>query len=86
MNYLPGPCSGKRFSSECVVLKNTIDNKMCVCVFQSGLAFLQDLQRDLHVKDHVIQQCISALRDLLSDRKHVASPALQVFLSFFFFF
>ncbi|KAK3569152.1 hypothetical protein QTP86_025431 [Hemibagrus guttatus] len=44
---------------------------------QSGLAFLQDLQRDLHVKDHVIQQCVSALRDLLSDRKHVASPALQ---------
>ncbi|KAB5576660.1 hypothetical protein PHYPO_G00200250 [Pangasianodon hypophthalmus] len=44
---------------------------------QSGLTFLQDLRRDLRVKDHVIQQCVSALRDLLSDRKHVASPALQ---------
>lgn len=51
---------------------------MCVCVFQSGLVFLQDLQRDLRVKDQVIQQCVSALRDLLSDRKCVPSPALQV--------
>ncbi|KAF4087400.1 hypothetical protein AMELA_G00095280 [Ameiurus melas] len=44
---------------------------------QSGLTFLHDLRRDLRVKDHVIQQCVSALRDLLSDRKHVAPPALQ---------
>ncbi|XP_060733193.1 Fanconi anemia group B protein [Tachysurus vachellii] len=44
---------------------------------QSGLAFLQNLQSDLHVKDHVILQCVSALHDLLSDQKHVASPALQ---------
>lgn len=44
---------------------------------QSGLTFLHDLRRDLRVKDHVIQQCVSALHDLLSDRKHAAPPALQ---------
>lgn len=51
---------------------------MCMCVFQSGLGFLHDLQRDLHVKDHVIQQCVSALCDLLANREHIASPALRV--------
>ncbi|KAF5892066.1 Fanconi anemia group B protein [Clarias magur] len=44
---------------------------------RSGLVFQQELRRDLCVKDRVIQQCVSALRDLLSDRKHVMSPAPQ---------
>ncbi|XP_062862011.1 Fanconi anemia group B protein [Trichomycterus rosablanca] len=44
---------------------------------QSGLTFLQNLQRDVHVKDRVIQQCASALQHLLSDRKHFPSPAQQ---------
>lgn len=52
-------------------------------MYQSGLTFLHDLRRDLRVKDHVIQQCVSALHDLLSDRKHAAPPALQVFLFYF---
>ncbi|KAF7709949.1 hypothetical protein HF521_016799 [Silurus meridionalis] len=44
---------------------------------QSGLVFLQDLKTDLGVKDHVIRQCVSALHDLLADRKHLVSSPLQ---------
>ncbi|KAL7881203.1 hypothetical protein AOLI_G00080510 [Acnodon oligacanthus] len=38
---------------------------------QSGLAFLQELQRDLSVKERVLQQSVTALADLVSDREHV---------------
>ncbi|XP_026884045.2 Fanconi anemia group B protein isoform X1 [Electrophorus electricus] len=45
---------------------------------QSGLAFLQELQRDLSVKDQVLQQSIRALADLVSDREHLPSTPQQV--------
>uniref|UniRef100_A0A4W4FRZ7 FA complementation group B n=2 Tax=Electrophorus electricus TaxID=8005 RepID=A0A4W4FRZ7_ELEEL len=44
---------------------------------QSGLAFLQELQRDLSVKDQVLQQSIRALADLVSDREHLPSTPQQ---------
>ncbi|XP_072541404.1 Fanconi anemia group B protein [Salminus brasiliensis] len=44
---------------------------------QSGLAFLQELQRDLSVKERVLQQSVTALADLVSDREHVPPPPQQ---------
>ncbi|XP_076858101.1 Fanconi anemia group B protein [Brachyhypopomus gauderio] len=44
---------------------------------QSGLAFLQELQRDLSVKDQVLQQSIRALADLVLDMEHQPSPPQQ---------
>ncbi|KAL2081680.1 hypothetical protein ACEWY4_023533 [Coilia grayii] len=44
---------------------------------QSGLTLLQDLQRDVDVKDRVLLQSTSALSDLVSGREHVISKTEQ---------
>nr|XP_055070607.1 Fanconi anemia group B protein isoform X1 [Misgurnus anguillicaudatus]XP_055070608.1 Fanconi anemia group B protein isoform X1 [Misgurnus anguillicaudatus]XP_055070609.1 Fanconi anemia group B protein isoform X1 [Misgurnus anguillicaudatus]XP_055070610.1 Fanconi anemia group B protein isoform X1 [Misgurnus anguillicaudatus]XP_055070611.1 Fanconi anemia group B protein isoform X1 [Misgurnus anguillicaudatus]XP_055070612.1 Fanconi anemia group B protein isoform X1 [Misgurnus anguillicaudatus] len=38
---------------------------------QSGLNFLEDLQRDVNVKERLLHQTLVALTDLISDREHV---------------
>ncbi|CAM4599568.1 unnamed protein product [Leuciscus chuanchicus] len=44
---------------------------------QSGLNFLEDLQRDVEVKDRLILQSLVALTDLVSGREHVILPPEQ---------
>ncbi|XP_056123253.1 Fanconi anemia group B protein [Rhinichthys klamathensis goyatoka] len=44
---------------------------------QSGMNFLEDLQRDVEVKDRLILQSLVALTDLVSGREHVIFPPEQ---------
>ncbi|KAF4108676.1 Fanconi anemia group B protein isoform X2 [Onychostoma macrolepis] len=44
---------------------------------QSGLNVLEDLQRDVEVKDRLLQQSLVALTDLVSGREHVFSSPQQ---------
>ncbi|KAI2660942.1 Fanconi anemia group B protein [Labeo rohita] len=44
---------------------------------QSGLNVLEDLQRDVEVKDRLLQQSLMALTDLVSGREHVISSPQQ---------
>ncbi|KAK9968918.1 hypothetical protein ABG768_027135 [Culter alburnus] len=44
---------------------------------QSGLNFLEDLQRDVEVKDRLVLQSLVALTDLVSGREHVIFPPEQ---------
>ncbi|KAG1927831.1 Fanconi anemia group B protein [Pimephales promelas] len=44
---------------------------------QSGMNFLEDLQRDVEVKDRLILQSLVALTDLVSGREHVIVPPEQ---------
>ncbi|KAI4898791.1 hypothetical protein NFI96_026048, partial [Prochilodus magdalenae] len=44
---------------------------------QCGQAFLQELQRDLSVKERVLQQSVTALCDLVSDREHILPSPQQ---------
>ncbi|KAL0185239.1 hypothetical protein M9458_020936, partial [Cirrhinus mrigala] len=43
----------------------------------SGLNVLDDLQRDVEVKDRLLQQSLVALTDLVSGREHVISSPQQ---------
>ncbi|XP_016345247.1 Fanconi anemia group B protein isoform X3 [Sinocyclocheilus anshuiensis] len=44
---------------------------------QSGLSVLEDLQRDVEVKDRLLQQSLVALTDLVSGREHAISSPEQ---------
>ncbi|KAK7154663.1 hypothetical protein R3I94_007860 [Phoxinus phoxinus] len=44
---------------------------------QSGMNFLEDLQRDVEAKDRLILQSLVALTDLVSGREHVMIPPEQ---------
>uniref|UniRef100_A0A8C1S417 FA complementation group B n=2 Tax=Cyprinus carpio TaxID=7962 RepID=A0A8C1S417_CYPCA len=44
---------------------------------QSGLSVLEDLQRDVEVKDRLLQQSLAALTDLVSGREHAISSPEQ---------
>ncbi|XP_056320599.1 Fanconi anemia group B protein [Danio aesculapii] len=44
---------------------------------QSGLLYLEELQRDVQVKDRLVQQTLSALADLLSGKHHLTPPPEQ---------
>ncbi|KAI7808428.1 Fanconi anemia group B protein [Triplophysa rosa] len=49
---------------------------------QSGLNFLEDLQRDVDVKDRLLHHVLVALTDLTSGRKHaISSPAQEGLVS-----
>uniref|UniRef100_A0A672NKQ2 FA complementation group B n=1 Tax=Sinocyclocheilus grahami TaxID=75366 RepID=A0A672NKQ2_SINGR len=49
---------------------------------QSGLSGLEDLQRDVEVKDRLLQQSLVALTDLVSGREHAISSPEQVLQTF----
>ncbi|NP_001410587.1 Fanconi anemia group B protein [Danio rerio] len=44
---------------------------------QSGLMYLEELQRDVQVKDRLVQQTLSALADLLSGKHHLTPTPEQ---------
>uniref|UniRef100_A0A8C2C4X2 FA complementation group B n=1 Tax=Cyprinus carpio TaxID=7962 RepID=A0A8C2C4X2_CYPCA len=44
---------------------------------QNGLSVLEDLQRDVEVKDRLLQQSLAALTDLVSGREHAISSPEQ---------
>eukprot|EP00063_Salmo_salar_P045475 XP_014020310.1 PREDICTED: Fanconi anemia group B protein isoform X2 [Salmo salar] len=44
---------------------------------QSGLTLLQDLQRDVRVKERVLRQSVQALTDLVSGREHILTQTEQ---------
>uniref|UniRef100_A0A4W5Q4K3 FA complementation group B n=1 Tax=Hucho hucho TaxID=62062 RepID=A0A4W5Q4K3_9TELE len=44
---------------------------------QSGLTMLQDLQRDVRVKERVLRQSVQALTDLVSGREHILTQTEQ---------
>ncbi|KAM9486129.1 Fanconi anemia group B protein [Clarias gariepinus] len=72
-----GPEGGDGHRCETAEENMTLTIQALEARLRSGLVFLQELRRDLCVKDRVIQQCVSALHDLLSDRKFTTSPAPQ---------
>ncbi|XP_041739199.1 Fanconi anemia group B protein [Coregonus clupeaformis] len=44
---------------------------------QSGLTLLQDLQRDVRVKERVLRQSVQALTDMVSGREHILTQTEQ---------